>query len=113
MQLLAKIDRVPPFLCVAIGTQVHGFSVAEIAKTAGVSLRTVTRLNDCTTWSGIRVSVADKVSNACQVDLLDPTLALDLLRESQGDTLFERLPPQQRSKVYAMFRRLKSERCTK
>lgn len=109
MNLLSKLDCVPPFLTIAIGTQVHGLSVKDIAAAADVSLRTITRLNNCDSWEGVKARVIQDVATCCQVDLLDPRLALDLLRHSQGESKFDRLPSPQRAKVFSMFGRLQEK----
>lgn len=108
--LRKKIDRIPPFLCIAIATQVHGIPVEEVADKAHVSRRTVTRLNNMLSWESVKVGLVDRIADACQVDLLKPNLALDLLRASQGEDLFHGLPAKQRKKVFAMFAELKEKR---
>lgn len=110
MQLLSQIDRIPPFLCVAIATQVHRLTVTDIADRAKVSRRTVSRLNNMASWGSVRADLIDEIATACRVNLLEPKASLDMLKESQGGEHFNHLPSQQRVKVFEMFGRLRESR---
>lgn len=77
MTLLQKLDRIPPFLCIAIGTgRKRGLSMMALANDAGIPLRTLERISSKTSWSNIRPDLIDRIACRCSVDLIDvgPTM---------------------------------------
>ncbi|NDJ15523.1 MAG: hypothetical protein EBY17_30840 [Acidobacteriia bacterium] len=77
MTLLQKLDRIPPFLCIAIGTgRKDGPSMLELAESTGIPIRTLERISSRTTWARIRTDTIGQISLHCSVDLIDvgPTM---------------------------------------
>jgi hypothetical protein len=90
MSLLAKAERVPPYICRYVARKKHGtepMSHTDIAKKSGLSRSFVADLSKRKSWKGIPVNVVDAFSIACGVDLMAPWETFDFLKSSKKDHL--------------------------
>lgn len=88
MTLLQRLDRLPPFLVLAMARrQRQALSRAEISKASGVSVRQLVRLGMRRTWAGVQVGVMVSVAEACGVNLHQQKRALAFLKETLRNPL--------------------------
>lgn len=70
---MTPLDRYPPFLCRAAArdaSRTRAMTVHEIAVASGLNERTIKRLSNRVSWSGVDVDVAFRFAAACGIDLL-------------------------------------------
>src|SRR5689334_12644392 len=101
MQTLVKLlDRIPPFLCVALSrVKPHGprLTLEQISERSGLSMWRVKDIAKRQSWSAVSAFEIQQFSSACGVDLMRPCLHLRYLRQtSKCKTPFKRLTTQQR-----------------
>ena len=74
----SPFDACPPSLCRLLARDSRrekALTVAQIAKAAGLSTRTVKRLSNRSSWDGLTIEVVFAFSKACGVNLLKPSLS--------------------------------------
>lgn len=86
MPIIAKADKLPPFLVRILSRKKHGhapLSHSDIAERSGIPRSTVAMLSRLTTWSKVSFDVADRFAKACGVDLAHPGKHLKDLRRAK------------------------------
>ena len=71
----SPFDACPPSLCRLLARDSRrekALTVAQIAKAAGLSTRTVKRLSNRSSWDGLTIEVVFAFSRACGVNLSSP-----------------------------------------
>lgn len=84
--ILAKIDRLPPFLCRILSRDKSGrkpLSTSKIAELSGIPRSTVAYISRYTTWKKVPVGTADAFAKACNVNLDTPGRYYDVLRSQK------------------------------
>lgn len=74
----SPFDACPPSLCRLLARDSRrekALTVAQIAKAAGLSTRTVKRLSNRSSWDGLTIEVVFAFSKACGVNLLKPSIS--------------------------------------
>ncbi len=84
--LLAKMDKVPPWMCRILAVKYFGHNqfkkgkfrgmpVNEIADVSGVPKRTVSRILYMASWDAVKIGTASRILEACKICILakDPT----------------------------------------
>lgn len=95
-RLLKWLDRVPPAMCrmMAVKMQrgrlpdrirrqsvrVRSIPLRKLVEDSGISRRNFIRISRMTTWSDVKVSVAEAFSKACGVDLMHENPTSDFLK---------------------------------
>jgi len=83
MTLLQKLDRIPPFLCIAIATGRKDFlTIAQVSAYSSVPLRTIERISTRMSWGKVNLETAHRVTNACGINLLHPGKSLRYLKNT-------------------------------
>jgi len=86
--LRALFDQCPPFLIPALArkadSKLRGMSIADIAKAAGISRRSLTRLFAKLDWRGVKVYTACRVLAACNIDPLRMSDAKEYIRDTSS-----------------------------
>ncbi len=81
--LLAKVDRLPPFVVRLMARKKNGrepLSYTEIANASGVKRSRVATILVAKTWKGVPIDVADNIATACGVDLAAPSKQIKWLK---------------------------------
>lgn len=116
--LLAHLNQIPPFLCIAIATgRSGGETMAELSQKSGVPIRSLERISSRTTWDGVTVGTASRVAGSCGVSLVSPAMSLRYIRKTAAaKTPLPRLSSIQRKAFNARFEawvKAKSKECGK
>ena len=83
MTLLAHIDSIPPYVCVALAKAgSRRMLFAEIADASGLTPRAVRRIACSLTWGRMRVEDVSAFARTCGVDLLFPSKTVTYLRRT-------------------------------
>lgn len=106
--LLQFIDQCPPFLVAGIarmdGKPRKGASMKYISGKSGIAHRTVVRILAKTSWAGVKLSMADRILQACNIDLWRMgRYRIYVKKTNQASHPFRHMHHKQRA---AMFRRM-------
>ena len=93
----SPLDRMPPFLCrayahVSTGGHSRPKRVAEIAKDARMSVRSVKRISRRVTWWRLREDMIFGFATACGVDLLNPGQVISEMKHSRKRSHWRKNP---------------------
>ena len=103
--LLDRLNRLPPFLVVAVGQGRDGLTLEGIAELSCLPLNAVRRIACLDSWSNVTVGEAVDFATACRVDLWRQKPTLDYLRHTlQCKVPLPHLTVAQRSKVAKMMK---------
>jgi hypothetical protein len=108
--IIDTLDRIPPFLCLALAKQLNDMSVDSIAEMANCHRRTVSRLAGMVSWADVKLSVIIQVASACKVDLMNPEDTLARFRSLPPEKRWTRLSLPQYERVLDKFRELSESR---
>ena len=88
MNLLDRLDTVPPMLCRLLARRGHGrvpMSNKQIAERSGLAKSTVVRIGRMRSWAKLEAITVSAFSSACGVDLLAPASKLKYMRRSRQE----------------------------
>lgn len=108
--MLAHLDKLPPFLCVALArVGYRRKTLREIAADSGLNYRKVERISRRLSWASVKVTDAHAFAAACGVDLICQTEAREYLaRQRDQKHIFPHLSSAELAKFTAMMERFKA-----
>jgi len=108
--MLDYLDKLPPFLCVALArTGTRRKTLREIATASGLNYRKVERISRRLTWASVRIADAAAFAKACGVDLICQSEAREYLARQRGQkNIFPHLSSAELAKFIATMERFKA-----